>query len=123
MLSTTMQVGGVSTADVGLEQMLAALPDLDDLVRRLRPGPGTEGRASAAGRPRDGIRFSSVAFGFGPEVAPEITIVPPGRSDFTECDQVAAPTVSITASTRSGSRAPLSKAASAPSRAAAGKSS
>ena len=38
--------------------------------------------------------------------------MPPGRSDFSECDQVASPTVSITASTRSGSRAPVSKAAS-----------
>ena len=41
--------------------------------------------------------------------------MPPGRSDLSECDQVAAPTVSITASTRSGSRAPDSNAASAPS--------
>ena len=35
--------------------------------------------------------------GASPDVAPEITIVPPGRRLFTECDQVAAPTVSMTA--------------------------
>ena len=44
-----------------------------------------------------------------------MTSVPPGRSDLTECDQVAAPTVSITASTRCGSRAPDSNASTAPS--------
>ncbi|GAA3118394.1 hypothetical protein GCM10017687_35030 [Streptomyces echinatus] len=41
--------------------------------------------------------------------------MPPGRRDFTECDQVAAPTVSMTASTRCGSRAPGSTASTAPS--------
>ena len=35
--------------------------------------------------------------------------MPPGRSDRSEWFQVAAPTVSMTASTRSGSRAPVSK--------------
>ena len=55
---------------------------------------------------RKKIRFSSVVAGFGPDVAPEMTTVPPGRSDCSECDHVAAPTVSMTASTRSGSRAP-----------------
>ena len=44
-----------------------------------------------------------------------MTIAPPGLSDFSECDQVASPTVSITASTRSGSRAPDAKASCAPS--------
>ncbi|MGH3257234.1 MAG: ATP-binding cassette domain-containing protein [Streptosporangiaceae bacterium] len=62
MLPTTMQVGGVSPADVGLEQMRAAVPDLDDLVSRLGPGPAGEGRASAAGRPVSGIRFGSVTY-------------------------------------------------------------
>ena len=55
---------------------------------------------------RKKIRFSSVADGFGPDVAPEMTTVPPGRNDRSECDHVAAPTVSMTASTRSGSLAP-----------------
>ncbi len=61
------------------------------------------------------MRFSSVARGSGPEVAPEITTVPPCTSERSEWLHVAAPTVSITASTRSGSRAPDSKAWSAPS--------
>ena len=50
-----------------------------------------------------------------PVVAPETMILPPGFSDLTECDHVALPIVSITASTRSGSRAPDSNTSSAPS--------
>ena len=60
------------------------------------------------------IRVSS-AGGASPLVAPQITIRPPGLRDRTEWAQVAWPTVSITTSTRSGSRAPVSKAWSAPS--------
>ena len=44
-----------------------------------------------------------------------MTIVPPGRSDRIECDQVARPTVSMTASTLPGSLALLSKTSWAPS--------
>ncbi len=47
-----------------------------------------------------------------------MTSVPPGFSERTEWPQVASPTVSITASTRSGSRAPVSNAWSAPSESA-----
>ena len=43
-----------------------------------------------------------------------MTTTPPGLSELIECDQVAAPTVSITASTRSGSRSPDANARSAP---------
>jgi hypothetical protein len=50
-----------------------------------------------------------------PLVAPQITIRPPGRRDRTEWAQVARPMVSMTTSTRSGSRAPGAKAWSAPS--------
>ena len=70
MLPATMQVGGVSYADVSLEQMLAAVPDLDELVARLRD-PGTaSGGAPADGRPDRGIRFESVAYRYpgGPPV-------------------------------------------------------
>jgi ATP-binding cassette subfamily B protein len=77
MLPTTMQVGGVSIADVGLEQMLAAVPDLDDLVSRLRPGPEGVGRASAAGRPETGIGFGSVTYrypGGGPAVCQRLDL-------------------------------------------------
>src|ERR1700739_278114 len=49
-----------------------------------------------------------------PVVAPATPAVPPGRSDFNECDQVASPTVSITTSTRSGSFSPVVSAARAP---------
>ena len=60
------------------------------------------------------ILVSSAFAGASPLVAPQMTIRPPGRSELTEWDQVAAPTVSMTASTRSGSRAPDSKAWAAP---------
>jgi hypothetical protein len=63
---------------------------------------------------RKKTRFSS-AGGTPPLVAPQITIVPPGRSARSEWAQVASPTVSMTASTRSGSRAPAGNAWSAPS--------
>ena len=59
------------------------------------------------------IRLSS-APGLKPVVAPDVTMTPPGLSDLTLWDQVASPTVSITPSTRSGSRAPDSNAWSAP---------
>ena len=49
-------------------------------------------------------------FGSCPEVAPETTIRAVGAADFSEWSKVAAPTVSITTSTRSGSRAPGSSA-------------
>ena len=57
----------------------------------------------------------SSAGGASPLVAPQITIRPPGLRERTECAQVAWPTLSMTTSTRSGSRAPDSKAWSAPS--------
>ena len=63
---------------------------------------------------RKNTRWSS-ADGAKPLVPPETTSVPPGRSARSECFHVASPTVSSTASTRSGSRAPLSNASWAPS--------
>ncbi len=45
MLPLTMQAGGVAGADVTLEQMLAAVPDLDDIVSRLS-GPAPRPRAA-----------------------------------------------------------------------------
>jgi ATP-binding cassette, subfamily B, bacterial len=84
MLPTTMQVGGVSAADVGLEQMLAAVPDLDDLIRRLRLGGEEDGGASAAGLPGTGIRFESVTYrypgGSGPVCQGLDLDLPAGRS-------------------------------------------
>src|SRR5580658_188533 len=70
MLAATMQVGGVSIADVSLEQMLAAVPDLDELVGQLRD-PATEtGADSGAGRPARTIRFESVAYRYPSGGAP-----------------------------------------------------
>src|SRR5690606_30475922 len=63
---------------------------------------------------RKNTRCSS-AFASGPLVDPETTTTPPGLSDFSECDHVALPTVSNTASTRCGNRAPGSNVSCAPS--------
>jgi ATP-binding cassette subfamily B protein len=84
MLPTTMQVGGVSYADVSLEQMLAAVPDLDELVARLHdPGAG-RGAVPAAGLPQRSIRFESVAYrypGGGPPVYQDLNLeLTAGRS-------------------------------------------
>jgi ATP-binding cassette, subfamily B, bacterial len=62
MLPSTMTVGGVSAADVSLENMLASVPDLDELVSRLRSAPAGHGEQSAAGRPAHCIRFESVGY-------------------------------------------------------------
>ena len=62
MMAMTMQVGGVSAADVSLEQMLAAVPDLDGLVSSLSAaGEGAGGRP-AAGLPAERIRLASVSY-------------------------------------------------------------
>ena len=70
MLAATMQVGGVSITDVSLEQMLAAVPDLDELVGRLRDSATETGADSAAGRPARTIRFESVAYRYPSGGAP-----------------------------------------------------
>jgi ATP-binding cassette subfamily B protein len=62
MLPSTMQVGGVSAADVTLENMLASVPDLDELLTRLRASTAERSGASAAGMPARGIRFESVGY-------------------------------------------------------------
>jgi len=49
MLPSTMAVGGVTAADVTLENMLASVPDLDELLARLHASPAETGPASAAG--------------------------------------------------------------------------
>lgn len=63
MLALTMQVGGVSYADVSLEQMLAAVPDLDGILAKLEGlGAAVEGTKPADGLPEEGIRFESVSY-------------------------------------------------------------
>ena len=61
MMAMTMQVGGVSAGDVGLEQMLAAVPDLDGIVDSLT-APAAGGGLPAAGKPGAGIRLESVSY-------------------------------------------------------------
>jgi ATP-binding cassette subfamily B protein len=78
MLPATMQVGGVSAADVTLEQMLAAVPDLDNLVARLRtpdtpPSGGTARRQEAEGPPVSGIRFESAGYRYPGSRTPVFT--------------------------------------------------
>jgi ATP-binding cassette, subfamily B, bacterial len=62
MLPSTMQVGGVSISDVTLEQMLAGVPDLDELVGRLQVGTAQAAGRSATGLPARLIRFESVGY-------------------------------------------------------------
>jgi len=61
MFASTAQVGGVTAADVSLEQMLASVPDLDEIITGLRASavPGTRG---AAGLPAAGLRFEAVSY-------------------------------------------------------------
>src|SRR5581483_2867956 len=65
MFPSTMQVGGVSAADVSLEQMLASVPDLDAVITQLRavPLPGAADAAgTAAGLPVRAIRFEGLRY-------------------------------------------------------------
>jgi ATP-binding cassette, subfamily B, bacterial len=69
MMPLTMQAGGVSATDVSLEQMLAALPDLDGLVDRLtKPAAQTTGPEAqprrAAWAPTRGLCFESVSYSY-----------------------------------------------------------
>ena len=62
MMAMTMQAGGVSAGDVGLEQMLAAVPDLDGIVGSLTAPAAGGGGLPAAGKPGAGIRLESVSY-------------------------------------------------------------
>jgi ATP-binding cassette subfamily B protein len=61
MFMSTSQVGGVTAADISLEQTLASVPDLDQIIARLRASavPGTK---DATALPTAGIRFESVSY-------------------------------------------------------------
>lgn len=61
MFPSTMQVGGVSAADVSLEQMLASVPDLDAVIGQLTASP-VPGAADAAGLPARAIRFEGLRY-------------------------------------------------------------
>jgi ATP-binding cassette subfamily B protein len=56
MLPTTMQAGGVSAADVTLEQMLAAVPDMDAVLNGLAPAS-----ASVPALPARNVSAATVA--------------------------------------------------------------
>jgi ATP-binding cassette, subfamily B, bacterial len=63
MLPTSMAAGSISYADIGLEQLLSALPDLDSLTSRVAPsGSIGAGGAPAAGLPRELVSFDHVGF-------------------------------------------------------------
>jgi len=76
MLPSTMQVGGVSAADVTLEAMLASVPDLDELISRLSGATAGTGGDSAAGKPARSIRFESVGYRYpgGPPVYEDLDL-------------------------------------------------
>ncbi len=77
MLPSTMQVGGVSAADVTLEAMLASVPDLDELISRLSGATAGTSGASAAAKPARSIRFESVGYrypGGGPAVYEDLDL-------------------------------------------------
>ncbi|MCO6003796.1 ABC transporter ATP-binding protein/permease [Actinoallomurus purpureus] len=63
MLPATLQVGGLTAADIALETMLSSVPDLDVLTSDLRPPPlPSGGGRSVTGRPHHEIRFEGVSF-------------------------------------------------------------
>ncbi|HUA48515.1 MAG TPA: ABC transporter ATP-binding protein [Solirubrobacteraceae bacterium] len=63
MLPTSMAAGSISYADISLEQLLSALPDLDSLTSRLaRSGSLSAGGAPASGLPRELVSFDRVGF-------------------------------------------------------------
>jgi ATP-binding cassette, subfamily B, bacterial len=71
MFPSTMQVGGVSAADVSLEQMLASVPDLDEVITKLRAAP-VPGAADARGLPARQIRFERVSYQYPAGTRPTI---------------------------------------------------
>jgi ATP-binding cassette subfamily B protein len=72
MLPVSMAAGSISLDDITLAWTLAGLPDVDHLERQLAPPAADPGRpapraasggdGTAAGLPRDGIRFEAVAY-------------------------------------------------------------
>jgi ATP-binding cassette, subfamily B, bacterial len=68
MLPASLLVGSITLADISLAQMLASVPDLDALTsglraqaRRADPSART---VSAAGLPRQSVRFEAVSFAY-----------------------------------------------------------
>lgn len=63
MLMLTGQVGGVSAEDIALENMLAELPDLDDIVRSLSAPAGQDGGLPATGLPAPALPATALPAG------------------------------------------------------------
>ena len=61
MFASTAQVGGVTIADVSLEQTLASVPDLDEIIGRLR-ARAVPGARDATGLPATSVRFEAVSY-------------------------------------------------------------
>jgi ATP-binding cassette subfamily B protein len=64
MFMSTVQVGGVSAGDVQLEQMLASVPDLNEIVSGMRaaPLPGESDTADVLEMPAERVRFEGVTY-------------------------------------------------------------
>lgn len=85
MLVTTSQIGTVGRNELGLQHMVSALPDVDELVRELRDrGAALAGARPAAGLPEREVRFERVSFRY-PRSDTDVLrgldlVVPAGRS-------------------------------------------
>ena len=85
MLVTTSQVGALGRNELVLQQMVTALPDVDELVRELRDrGAALAGTRPAAGLPEREVRFERVSFRY-PRSDQEVLsgldlVLPTGRS-------------------------------------------
>ena len=68
MLPASMLVGSITLADISLAQMLASLPDLDELTSsledRARSADAAGGALPAVGLPRRCVRFEGVSFAY-----------------------------------------------------------
>ncbi len=73
MFMLAAQVGGVSADDVSLEQMLAAVPDVDGIVTALaQPDLPAASVATAEGRPRSEVRFEAVEYRYPGRAEPAL---------------------------------------------------
>ncbi len=64
MLPATMSAGSITLADISLEQLLTALPDLDALTAALDRETVAPGAVPARGRPRERVRLEGVGFSY-----------------------------------------------------------
>jgi ATP-binding cassette subfamily B protein len=64
MLPASLSAGSITLADISLEQLLTALPDLDALTAALDRETVRTGAVPAAGRPRERLRLEGVGFSY-----------------------------------------------------------